>query len=89
MDKKRVEEAIKILDNISNSIKESSAIGQALEAALVSLEKQIPKKPENIVEDMSIFDCPACGHTILAIDDMTIHKNCLMCGQSLDWEGAE
>lgn len=87
MDRKRIEEAINVLDNISNSIKESSAIGQALEAALVSLEKQIPKKPESIDADMSIFDCPSCGNTILAIDDMTIHKNCLMCGQALDWEG--
>lgn len=48
-------------------------------------EKQIAKKPKNIDEDMNIFDCPCCGHTILAIDSMTIHQNCLMCGQKLDW----
>lgn len=36
-----VKEAIKILDNASNSIKESSELGQALEIALVNLEKRI------------------------------------------------
>lgn len=40
MDKKRIEEAINILDNISNSIKESSILGKALETALVILEER-------------------------------------------------
>lgn len=46
MDKKRLEEAIKILDEISNSVKESSAIGQALETALVVLEQEYSKESE-------------------------------------------
>lgn len=57
----------------------------AVNMGMEALEKQIAKKPKNIDEDMNIFDCPCCGHTILAIDDMSIHQNCLMCGQKLDW----
>lgn len=46
MDKKRLEEAIKILDKISNSVKESSEIGQALETALVVLEQEHAKEAD-------------------------------------------
>ncbi len=49
-------------------------------------EKNEPKKPQNIDGDYGTFDCPACGHTLIAIDDMTVHQNCLMCGQKLDWQ---
>ena len=58
---------------------------EAIQMAINALEKQVAKKPMQIDEDMGIFDCPNCGHTIIAIDDMTIHQNCLMCGQRLDW----
>ena len=58
---------------------------EAVNMAIKSLEKQIPKKPKCIDKETETFDCPCCGHTIIALDDMTIHNNCLMCGQKLDW----
>ena len=58
---------------------------EAFQIAINALEKQIPKKPKCIDKETETFDCPCCGHTIIALDDMTIHNNCLMCGQKLDW----
>lgn len=54
--------------------------------AIQALEKQVPKKPKSIDEDYGTFICSNCGHTIIALDDMTVHKNCLMCGQAIDWQ---
>lgn len=89
MDKKRIEEAIKILDNISNSIKESSEMGQALEAALVSLEKQIPKTPsiegDGYAPDGTfVFDewlCPNCDSRYEI--DYEDYEYCPNCGQHI------
>lgn len=51
-----------------------------------AIEKQIPKKAVNEDDDCNVFDCPSCGHTIIYLDDKTVHKYCLICGQALDWE---
>lgn len=48
-------------------------------------EKQIPQKPTDIDEDVNTFVCPSCGHTLIALDDMTVHQHCLICGQALKW----
>ncbi|MDF2543461.1 MAG: hypothetical protein K0S47_3179 [Herbinix sp.] len=53
--------------------------------AIQALEKQIPKKPINENDEFSIFDCPSCGKTIVYLDDKTVHKHCLICGQAIDW----
>lgn len=74
------EAALKILDNISNSIKESSELGQAFEIALANIEKQIPNKPEVIQGFMNIFHCPIC-EGIVGFKQ----KYCGNCGQKLDW----
>jgi predicted RNA-binding Zn-ribbon protein involved in translation (DUF1610 family) len=58
---------------------------KAMDVAISSLEKQIPKKPINENDDFSIFDCPSCGKTIVYLDDKTVHKHCLICGQAIDW----
>ena len=60
-----------------------------VEVIIHALEKQIPKKPKCIDKETETFDCPCCGHTIIALDDMTIHNNCLMCGQKLDWSDTD
>ena len=79
-------EAIEIINDVTwKDFGRHPDFPEARDMAKAALEKQIPKKPKNIDEDMNIFDCPCCGHTILAIDDMSIHQNCLMCGQKLDW----
>lgn len=57
----------------------------AFDIAIESMEKQIPKKPTDVDEDTNTFVCPSCGHTLIALDDMTVHQHCLICGQKLDW----
>lgn len=82
------QQAIKILKEEKSWESDDRKV-DAFIMGIEALEKQIPKKPQNIDGDMEIFDCPCCGHTIIAIDDMTIHQNCLMCGQKLDWSDVE
>ena len=74
-------EAISVVKDAMNQYR---AIGTQ-EECRAAVEKQKEKKPKYIDKEMEIFDCPCCGHTIIALDDMTIHNNCLMCGQKLDW----
>lgn len=76
--------AIKALEEI----KQYRTIG-TVEEFRETVEKQTAKKPKCIDKEMETFDCPCCGHTIIALDDMTVHKNCLMCGQKLDWSDEE
>lgn len=56
-----------------------------LEMAIEALNKQIPKKPTDIDEECGTFVCPSCESMICSIDDIEIHKHCLICGQKLDW----
>ena len=64
--------------------------GKSLDIAISALEKQIPKKPINIVitEYKVSYECPICG---------TKHVNewcgtnwklpfCSICGQAFSWE---
>jgi hypothetical protein len=55
----------------------------ALDIAIKALEKQIPKKPNKILQAFEyIFgDCPSCNKS----SDMN-YKHCQYCGQKLDWE---
>lgn len=46
---------------------------------------KVSKRPINEDEDRGTFDCPSCGHTIIYLDDKTVHRHCLICGQALDW----
>lgn len=59
----------------------------AFETAIEALEKQLPKKPENIVDAYSyalgeyrIGKCPNCGSEVLDVFGV-----CLECRQNLDW----
>ena len=92
-DEMTVQEAIKILDNVSNDIKESTPLGQAFEIALVRLEKQIPSEPECIEpeDDGDCWvkcNCGAVSHSNVCYSQCY----CWRCGQLLELdveEGAE
>lgn len=84
------EEAIKQLkDEIHEAIpksaitarKHNEAVGMAIEA----LEKQIPKKPYDVDEDVRTFDCPSCLSHLFACDAFEDVEYCCVCGQALDW----
>lgn len=58
----------------------------ANDMAIKALEKQVAKKPK-CFDDFEAFECPNCKGMIMALDDMSAHKHCLLCGQKLNWEG--
>ncbi len=57
--------------------------------AISTLEKQIPKKPQEVDVDFSTFICPNCLSTIMYTDEKETHNYCLKCGQRLDWSDYE
>lgn len=65
---------------------------KAINLAISSLEKQIPKKPrakhyEDEREPAYIkYKCPnGCGSRYRLLDN--VEKYCMNCGQAIDWEG--
>ena len=56
---------------------------QAIDKAVETLKKQIPKKP--IEKSPWVYHCPSCDSQ--DIEDVFIKKFnfCLDCGQALDW----
>ena len=57
---------------------------EALEMAIADMEKQIPKKPLDVVTDDNEFICmicPSCEQIAVEFND----KYCRRCGQALDW----
>ena len=92
------QEAIeRIKDHIDiHKINEKNAvyISEALDMAISALEKQIPKKPEKCIEYGTLFKlyCPTCdtkigyGFDFGAIKKYNDMKNCIHCGQAIDWE---
>ena len=61
----------------------------ALGLAISTLEKQTPKKPQEVDVDLSTFVCPNCLSTIMYTDEKETHNHCLSCGQRLDLEEEE
>jgi hypothetical protein len=54
------------------------------EVAIEALEKQIPKKPLDVVTDDNEFICmicPSCEQIAVEFND----KYCSRCGQAIDW----
>lgn len=88
------EEAIKGLLNVKMQMFEESPFTEAVDLAIKTLEKQIPKKPiidigydteGNVWND---WQCPCCRKSYLL--DEEEYNYCFECGQSIDWtEGAE
>lgn len=80
--------AISQLDRISSSIASIGEETDYTEVAIEALEKQIPKKPNNIkfLFDFSgdyytnRGDCPNCGEELFRSS-----RYCNKCGQALDW----
>lgn len=63
---------------------------EALEVAVIVLEKQIPKKPIlNIIYPSGIksYNCPICKKGCLVKTALYCPKYCSDCGQALDWSG--
>lgn len=71
-----------------NELERYKEIGTA-EECRAAVEKQKPKKPEDVEYDYSYFICPVCGDGIYVSDDYEIHKFCRNCGQAIDWSEEE
>ena len=66
--------------------REHSEWVEQLEIAINALEKQIPKKPkEIIVIDRKSFACPRCNEILHSY----LQSYCADCGQALDWSDSE
>lgn len=87
MDEKKVREAIEVikgyrrLDEYMNNTERLPYCDMAIEA----LEKQLPKKPEEVVGAIYgiSYECKNCGSEIEPLD---IYEDyCKWCGQRLDW----
>ena len=68
---------------------ESDYQQEIFEIAISALEKQIPKKPQEVDVDFSTFVCTNCLSTIMYTDEKETHNYCLKCGQKLDWRVEE
>lgn len=65
---------------------------EALEIAVIALEKQIPKTPSlDIIYPSGIksYKCPVCEKGCLVRTDLYCPKYCSNCGQALDWSDTE
>ena len=60
----------------------------AIDTAISALEKQIPKKPISLGEDIDrdVGQCPNCKEIIDTYED---YKYCSDCGQAIDWRDEE
>jgi hypothetical protein len=78
------QEAIETILYASAFNREDSPLTQALDMAIKALEKQIPKKPTDVITSDNEFICcicPSCEQVAVGLDD----KHCRLCGQKLDW----
>ena len=61
-------------------------ISEAYDIAIESLEKQIPKKPEEVlgITGKKTFECMECGELIE--EGIYMFEYCPWCGKKLKWE---
>ena len=77
-----IEEAVNELDELTMYVEHAfteehkSKSFEALQMAIVALEKQIPKTP---IDKIMYKECPICGSVDLG-------KYCMECGQAIKWE---
>lgn len=94
MTDKDIKDAIEILKRekpIHDTRKCGIELCEAVDTAIIALEKQIPKsillEGDGYADGVMIYDtwiCPRCGkHYELEYDD---YDFCPNCGQALDWE---
>ena len=90
----REEEAVSNLKMILEEVTETdeavcyvtSDDAEALILAIKALEKQVPKKPiDNIEQEW--FECPTCRRVVVLYHNGKRHH--CECGQSLKWEDIE
>lgn len=79
---------------ISDPRKAGKDLCEAVDKAVESLEKQIPKKPLNVIYDddwVEFWNCPNCGiqHTAIINDEQWKFDYCPYCGQKIDWSDIE
>ena len=84
-----IEDAIKIIKELTNGLHENGYVKIANDMAIQALGKQIPKRP--IIEPWNPAFCPSCGMELSESigDGYYKHwvgmKRC-ECGQNLSWE---
>ena len=83
-------EAIKILEVAKTEVEWDYPLDYAIaiDTAIEALEKQIPKKPISLGEDIDrdVGQCPNCKEIIDTYED---YKYCSDCGQAIDWRDVE
>lgn len=83
-------EAIKILEAAKAEVEWNYPLDYAIAiaTAIEALEKQIPKKPISLGEDIDrdVGQCPNCKEIIDTYED---YKYCSDCGQAIDWRDVE
>lgn len=57
----------------------------ALEKAEEALEKQIPKKPNIVINKIKYYNCGLCGSNVRFEDEYRYLHYCGICGQAIDW----
>ena len=87
-----LEEAIKALKYINlkrvHPFYSWEEMAEVRNIAISALEKQIPKKPISLGEDIDrdVGQCPNCKEIIDTYED---YKYCSDCGQAIDWRDEE
>ena len=80
------EEAIKLLNSVSIYYG-SKCTRNAVDLAILALEKQIPKKPLHMHKN---YYCPICKEDGWMLWDDAVpndmDKYCGKCGQAIDWD---
>ena len=82
------EEAINIIEDVTwqDNGRHYGKIVPAREIAISALDKQIPKKPQEIIViDREIFACPRCNEFLHGY----LQSYCADCGQALDWSDSK
>ena len=82
------EEAIKLLNSVAIYYG-SKCTRNAVDLAILALEKQIPKKPLHMHKN---YYCPICKEDGWMLWDDAVpndmDKYCGKCGQAIDWEAS-
>lgn len=55
------------------------------ETVIKALEKQIPKKPNIVINKIKYYNCGSCGSNVRFEDEYRYLHNCGICGQAIDW----
>ena len=93
------EQTVKYLQELNTMLKQKSIdiAVEAINCALLGVEKQIPKKPLRRANGkyQTDYKCPRCSKTIVYVKTNDSFNNvignrtyyCATCGQALDWSG--